>query len=59
VLLLEGTQIFAANLRPALDLVEVERLPEARLAETVADLEHRGKSRRESAWSYSAAFSAA
>ena len=40
LLLFEGAQVLATNLRRLLDLREVEPLPQTSLAEAVADLEH-------------------
>src|SRR6185436_10008844 len=40
LLLLEGAQVLATNLRRLLDLRKVEALPQTSLAEAVADLEH-------------------
>ena len=40
LLLFEGAQVLATNLRRLLDLREVEPLPQSSLAEAVSDLEH-------------------
>ena len=40
LLLFEGAQVLATNLRRLLDLREVEPLPQPSFAEAVADLEH-------------------
>src|SRR5262245_31676408 len=47
LLVLQGAQVLAPDLRRLLDLGEVEPLPETSLAEAVADLEHRDPSLRQ------------
>ena len=43
LLVLEGSQVLAANLGRLLHLDEFEALAQARLAKTVTDLEHGGR----------------
>ena len=59
LLLLEGAQVLAADLRPPLDFAEVQLLAQARLAKAVADLEHSARSVDAKGRSYSDAFSTA